>query len=132
MATVSSKGFMSSILYKNSVKSFSLKGGDCIQLYKQISIKWIRKGGAVFVSNEKLCAVYAFCVIQKNNEETAFSIWKTYGDFANIEFYKKGDNLYLLYNSEEGNYVSVIGFSSEDLVYINSKIDSSYTKISVL
>ena len=122
---------MSSGLYRYSVKYNTLMGTKMVKLYSKTSSNWIRKGGLICLSDESKGSLYSFCVIEISGKPTKFSVYKIFGNDSKIEFYQKDSELYMYYNKDEGNNISVIGFSSGNIESYSGKLDGTFTKVEV-
>ena len=131
MATISNKGFMSADLYKYSVKSFYITGTQMAKLYTKSNTNWIRKGGLVCFQDEKKSCLFSFCIVEITDSPMKIQVSRIYGDNSKIEFYQKDSELYMYYNTEEGNNISVIGFSSNNIESYSGKLDDTFTKVEI-
>ena len=131
VVTTSNKGLMSADLYKYSVKYFIVQGTGMAKLYNKTNSSWTRKGGLVSFSDEAKSSLYAFCVVEIAGKQPLFKVSRVYGDDSRIEFYQKDSELYMYYNTDERNNISVIGFSSENIELSKNKLDDTFTKVEV-
>lgn len=131
MVTTSNKGLMSADLYKYSVKYFFVHGTKMAKLYTKSNSSWIRKGGLICLSDESKGSLYSFCVIEISGGPTKFFVYKIFGDDSRIEFYQKNSELYVYFNASASNNISLIGFSSENIVYTDNTLDGTFTKIGI-
>lgn len=131
MATISNKGFMSADLYKYSVKHFTVIGTRMVKLYTKSNSNWMRKGGLVCISSENGSWLYSFCIVEKTNSPTKIQVSGIYGDNSKIEFYQKDSELYMYYNTDEGNNISVIGFSSGNIESYSGKLDDTFMRVEI-
>ncbi|OUP37394.1 hypothetical protein [Bacteroides sp. An19] len=122
---------MSADLYKYSVKYFFVQGTKMAKLYTKSNSRWIRKGGLICLSDESKGSLYSFCVVEISGEPTKFFVYKIFGDDSRIEFYQKNSELYVYFNTEASNNISLIGFSSENIVYTDNTLDGTFTKIGI-
>ena len=131
VVTISNKGFMSADLYKYSVKSFNITGTGMAKLYTKSNSSWVRKGGLICLSDESKGSLYSFCVVEISGAPTKFSVYKIFGDDSRIEFYQKNSELYVYFNTEARNNISLIGFSSGNIVHTYNTLDGTFTKVEV-
>ena len=131
VATISNKGFMSADLYKYSVKHLTVIGTRMVKLYTKSNSNWTRKGGLVCFSTENGSWLYSFCIVEITDSPTRIQVSRIYGDNSKIEFYQKDSELYMYYNTDEGNNISVIGFSSGNIESYSGKLDDTFTKVEV-
>lgn len=131
MVTTSNKGLMSADLYKYSVKYNLLMGTKMVKLYSKTSSNWTRKGGLICLSDESKGSLYSFCVVEISGNPTKFSVYKIFGDDSRIEFYQKNSELYVYFNTEASNNISLIGFSSGNIESYSGKLDGTFTKVEV-
>ena len=101
------------------------------KLYNKTNSSWTRKGGLVSFSDEAKSSLYAFCVVEIAGKQPLFKVSRVYGDDSRIEFYQKDSELYMYYNTDERNNISVIGFSSENIELSKNKLDDTFTKVEV-
>lgn len=130
-ATTSNKGLMSADSYKYSVKYFIVQGTKMAKLYTKSNSRWMRKGGLVCFSDESKSSLYVFCVVETAGEQTLFNVSRIYGDDSRIKFYQKDSELYMYYNTQASNNISVIGFSSENIEYLDRTLDDSFTEVEI-
>lgn len=83
------------------------------------------------MSDESKGSLYSFCVVEISGEPTKFFVYKIFGDDSRIEFYQKNSELYVYFNTEASNNISLIGFSSENIVYTDNTLDGTFTKIGI-
>ena len=123
---------MSADLYKYSVKYFVVQGTKMAKLYNKTNSRWTRKGGLVSFSDETKSSLYAFCVVEIAGEQTLYKVSRVYGDDSRIEFYQKNSELYVYFNTSASNNISLIGFSSGNIVQTDNTLDGTFTKIGIL
>ena len=131
VASISNKGFMSADLYKYSVKHFTVTGTRMVKLYTKSNSNWTRKGGLVCFSTENGSWLYSFCIVEITDSPTRIQVSRIYGDNSKIEFYQKDSELYMYYNTDETNNISVIGFSSNNIESYSGKLDDTFTKVEI-
>ena len=130
-ASKDKKGLMSSGLYRYSVKYNTLMGTKMVKLYSKTSSNWTRKGGLICLSDESKGSLYSFCVIEISGNPTKFSVYKIFGNDSRIEFYQKNSELYVYFNTSASNNISLIGFSSGNIVQTDNTLDGTFTKIGI-
>lgn len=131
VASISNKGFMSADLYKYSVKYFLVTGTQMVKLYTKSNTTWMRRGGLVCISTENGSWLYSFCIVEITDRDTKIQVSGIYGDNSKIEFYQKDSELYMYYNTDETNNISVIGFSSNNIESYSGKLDDTFTKVEI-
>ena len=131
VVTTSNKGLMSADLYKYSVKYFLVTGTQMVKLYTKSNTTWMRRGGLVCISTENGSWLYSFCIVEITNSPTKIQVSEIYGDNSKIEFYQKDSELYMYYNTDEGNNISVIGFSSGNIESYSGKLDDTFMRVEI-
>lgn len=131
VVTTSNKGLMSADLYKYSVKYFLVTGTQMVKLYTKSNTTWMRRGGLVCISTENGSWLYSFCIVEITDRATKIQVSRIYGGNSKIEFYQKDSELYMYYNTDAGDNISVIGFSSGNIELYRGKLDDTFTKVEV-
>lgn len=131
VVTTSNKGLMSADSYKYSVKYFIVQGTKMAKLYTKSNSRWTRKGGLVCFSDESKSSLYVFCVVEIDGEQPLFNVSRIYGDDSRIKFYQKDSELYMYYNTNSANNISVSGFSSGNIEYSNNTLDGTFTEVEI-
>ena len=122
---------MSADLYKYSVKYFVVQGTKMVKLYNKTNSSWARKGGLVSFSDEAKSSLYAFCVVEIAGKQTLYKVSRVYGNDSRIEFYQKNSELYVYFNTGTSDNISLIGFSSGNIVLTVNTLDGTFTKIEI-
>ena len=102
-----------------------------VKLYTKSNSSWTRKGGLVCFSTENGSWLYSFCIVEITDSPTRIQVSGIYGDNSKIEFYQKDSELYMYYNTDETNNISVIGFSSNNIESYSGKLDDTFTKVEI-
>ena len=131
IATTSKNGLMAADTYKASIKHLTLIGSKLVKVYTKSGTFWNRKSCFVFVVDENKCSLYCCSCIDIKNENTKFKVYNLYGNDSRINFYKKEDCLYIYYNSQSSNNISIIGASCENIEYVSQSLDDSFTLIDI-
>ena len=106
-------------------------GTKMVKLYSKTSSNWTRKGGLICLSDEYKGSLYSFCVIEISGNPTKFSVYKIFGNDSRIEFYQKNSELYVYFNTDASNNISLIGFSFGNIVQTDNTLDGTFTKIGI-